>query len=66
MKHKHAVKSEEKKVVVRYLWAINKYMEDEWTIVDRFMTRYEACEEIKKYNGGALHQLEWSKTEFPW
>lgn len=59
----YRIKPEEKKPVVRWLWAYQN-VAGEWYDKGEYMTDEEAkdCEHLKYYK---YIKLEWSRTEFP-
>jgi len=60
---KYRIKPEEKKPVVRWLWAYKP--NGKWTYSANFMTESEARKNSGVTQTYQYHKLEWSRTEFP-
>jgi hypothetical protein len=58
---KYRIKPEEKKPVVRWLWAYPIHGEESWIVHNEFFTEQQAKSLIVK----EAVKLEWSRTEFP-
>lgn len=55
----YRIKPEEKKPVVRWLWA--KQYDGQWILCTVLLSEHEALEKFS----GVFYKLEWSRTEFP-
>jgi hypothetical protein len=58
----YRIKPEEKKPVVRWMWAWEEHKL--WCMSDTFMTEEEA-KELETESGIRYIKLDWSRTEFP-
>ncbi len=61
----YRIKPEEKKPVVRWLWAFKYSDTDRWNISTQYMSDVESEKILSSASGHQRVRLEWSRTEFP-